>query len=83
MVIAPDWTRNRERLRWRGRQEFTDRPSNRKLGRKLATGISGNCYQQKLALSSPTCGGSSVGVVGLRIKAMEFCLGGLRPWSFV
>jgi hypothetical protein len=29
-------------------------------------------YPQKLALTSPTCGGRSVGVVRLRTKTMEF-----------
>jgi hypothetical protein len=31
-------------------------------------------YPQKLALTSPTCGGSSVGIVRLRTKTMEFFL---------
>jgi hypothetical protein len=31
-------------------------------------------YLQKLALTSPTSGGRSVGIVRLRTKATEFCL---------
>jgi hypothetical protein len=31
-------------------------------------------YPQKLALTSPTCGGRSVGIVRLRTKTTEFCL---------
>jgi hypothetical protein len=36
-------------------------------------------YPQKLALTSPTSGGRSVGVVGSRIQAMEFVLSCLLP----
>ena len=32
-------------------------------------------YPQKLALTSPTCGGRSVGIVRSRTKATEFSLG--------
>ena len=34
-------------------------------------------YPQKLALTSPTGGGRSVGIVRVRTKATEFSLGGI------
>jgi hypothetical protein len=36
-------------------------------------------YRQKLALTSPTCGDRSVGIVRLRTKTTEFFLFPLRP----
>jgi hypothetical protein len=35
-------------------------------------------YPQKLALTSPTCGGRSVGIVRSRTKATELCFAILR-----
>jgi hypothetical protein len=37
-------------------------------------------YPQKLALSSPTSGGRSVGIVCSRIQATEFVLFDLQLW---
>ena len=41
---------------------------------------SGKCYPQKLALTSPTGGGRSVGIVRVRTKATEFL--GVKCLSF-
>jgi hypothetical protein len=42
-----------------------------------------NLYPQKLALTSPTSGGRSVGKVRLRTKATEFNLRGIGEWQSV
>jgi hypothetical protein len=40
-------------------------------------------YQQKLALTSPTSGGGSVGIVCLRAKATEFYVGNHNHYNFI
>jgi hypothetical protein len=53
----------------RGRKSRT-KIGNNKKGEK---NVVGTLYPQKLALTSPTSGGRSVGIVRSRTKATEFC----------
>jgi hypothetical protein len=61
---------------------FTSRSRKPEYGRRdPSRGPLGTFCPQKLALTSPTSGGRSVGIVFSRIKTMEFSFLVALPWS--
>ena len=60
---------------------MNEKSSGSRFGKQRLTAVGNRCadhvtplYPQKLALTSPTGGGRSVGIVRVRIKATEFVL---------